>query len=39
MNEAITALVGFAGWTLVVGLIMVGNRFANSFGGSKIALN
>jgi len=39
MEEGITALVGFAAWTLVIALIMVFNRFANSFGGSKIALN
>ncbi len=39
MNAAITALVGFAGWTLVLALIMVSFRIMNSFGGAKIALN
>jgi len=39
MNDAIVALTGFAGWTLVLALIMIGFRFMNSFGGEKIALN
>ncbi len=39
MTAAVTALVGFAGWTLVLALIMVSFRIVNSFGGAKIALN
>ncbi len=39
MNGPIIALTGFAGWTLLLALIMVGNRFLNSFGGKKIPLN
>jgi len=39
MNDAIIALTGFAGWTLVLALIMVSYRILNSFGGKKIPLN
>ena len=39
MNDPLIALTGFAGWTLVIALIMISFRFINSFGGKKIPLN
>ena len=39
MNPAYTALAGFAGWTLLLTLIMATNRMANLFGGAKIPIN
>jgi len=39
MNDAVIALAGFAGWTLILALIMISFRFMNSFGGEKIPLN
>lgn len=43
MNAALSptlyALTGFAGWTLILMLIMTTNRVLNSFGGPKIPMN
>ncbi|MFZ2208165.1 MAG: MAPEG family protein [Porticoccaceae bacterium] len=43
MNAALSptlyALTGFAGWTLILMLIMTTNRMLNSFGGPKIPMN
>lgn len=43
MNAALSptlyALTGFAGWTLVLMLVMTTNRVLNSFGGPKIPMN
>ncbi len=39
MNPALTALAGFAGWTIVLALIMATNRMANFFGSAKIPIN
>lgn len=43
MNAALSptlyALTGFAGWTLLLMLIMTTNRVLNSFGGAKIPMN
>ena len=38
-SPALYALAGFAGWTLVVMLIMTTNRVLNSVGGPKIPMN
>lgn len=38
-SPALYALAGFAGWTLVVMLIMTTNRVLNSVGGAKIPMN
>ncbi len=39
MNPAYYALAGFAGWTLLLTLVMATNRMANLFGGAKIPIN
>lgn len=39
MNPALYALAGFAGWTLLLTLIMATNRMANLFGGARIPIN
>ena len=39
MNPALHALAGFAGWTILLTLIMATNRMANMFGGAKIPIN
>jgi uncharacterized MAPEG superfamily protein len=39
MNPAIYALAGFAGWTLLLALIMATIRMSNLFGGAKIPIN
>jgi uncharacterized MAPEG superfamily protein len=39
MNPALTALAGFAGWTVLLTLIMATNRMVNFFGGAKIPIN
>jgi len=39
MNPAYTALAGFAGWTLLLTLVMATNRMANLFAGAKIPIN
>lgn len=39
MNPAIHALAGFAGWTLLLALIMATIRMSNLFGGAKIPIN
>ena len=39
MNPTYYALAGFAGWTLVLTLIMATNRMANLFGGARIQIN
>lgn len=38
-SPALYALVGFAGWTLVLMLIMTTNRVLNSVGGAKIPMH
>jgi uncharacterized MAPEG superfamily protein len=39
MNPAIHALAGFAGWTLLLALIMATIRMSNLFGGARIPIN
>ena len=39
MTPAIYALAGFAGWTLLLALIMATIRMSNLFGGAKIPIN
>lgn len=39
MNPAIYALAGFAGWTLLLALIMATVRMSNMFGGARIPIN
>lgn len=39
MNPTYYALAGFAGWTLLLTLVMATNRMANLFAGAKIPIN
>ena len=39
LNPALIALAGFAGWTALLAVILVGVRLFNAFAGAKIPLN
>lgn len=39
MNASLTALAGFASWTLLLALIVANTRVANFIGGAKIPIN
>lgn len=39
MNPALIALAGFAGWTALLAVLLVGVRMYNAFAGAKIPLN
>lgn len=38
-SNAIIALAGFAGWTLILALVVANTRVANFIGGAKIPIN
>ncbi|MGK2913748.1 MAG: MAPEG family protein [Porticoccaceae bacterium] len=39
LNPALFALAGFAGWTALLAVFLVGVRLFNAFAGAKIPLN
>jgi uncharacterized MAPEG superfamily protein len=39
LNPALIALAGFAGWTALLAVFLVGVRLFNAFAGAKIPLN